>query len=104
MNEIEYRANLIRYLLAEIDDLEPKDAYYKDYYCDFMNITITKENNDFKTLFVEAINDSSEDKLIDFMKRNKFLSINDDKDDIEILLKNYFPETNETKPHHCIIH
>ena len=102
MNEIEYRADLIRYLLAEIDDLEPKDAYYKDYYCDFMNII--EENNDFKTLFVEAINDSSEDKLIDFMKRNKFLSINDDKDDIEILLKNYFPETNETKPQHCIIH
>ena len=83
------KKNLINYLLSEIDDLEPKGAYYNYYYCDFTNTTVTFPEYNYKELFMKEINDNSEEDLVQFMKRNNFLCESDTQKDINILLSNY---------------
>ena len=74
------KSELIQYLLAEIDELEPKDIYYSKYYHDFVEPKLSSEmmnfevtNEEYKKLFIEELNKSSEAYLIEFMIRNMFL-------------------------------
>lgn len=68
------KSGLIEYLLSEIDNLEPANKYYFEYYCLFTNLEITKDNNlDYKNLFKELLNTSNCDYIINFMKNTMFL-------------------------------
>ena len=110
IKDIYSKEELIEYLLAEIDELEPKNAHYPKYYHDFVSCALSSEiinfeitNEEYKGLFIEELNKKSTEELIQFMIRNLFLyeSVSDSERDISKVLseknreKNTEPKSNK---------
>jgi len=100
------KKELIEYLLAEIDELEPKNAHYPKYYHDIVSCTLSSEiinfeitNEGYKELFIEELNKKSTEELIKFMIRNLFLyeSVSDSARDISKVLSEKNRDSN-TEP------
>ena len=87
------KGKLIYYLLSEINDLEPKDAYYADYYKDFINKDILFGIYDWKKLFIEELNTSDTEYIVEFMKRNCFIDKDLNDENINSILLDYCENT-----------
>ena len=93
--------DLIKYLMSEIDTLEPHGYYYGFYYNDLTSISYEKDEN-YRHILVSELYQTDKNKLVDFMVRNHFIC---DKEEIEKVL-NYPIESEsiyENISEQCVI-
>lgn len=76
------KSDLIKYLISEIDTLEPHGYYYRFYYNDLTSISYEKDEN-YRHILVSELYQTDKNKLVDFMVRNHFIC---DKEEIEKVL------------------
>ena len=88
------KENLIKYLISEINELEPKDAYYLDYYYDLTdkNKNNIIQNINYKEEFINEINNKSEQELITFMKNTSFLPDNVCDEEVSKIINTYIKD------------